>query len=78
MFAAVSANGFSSAAKNFQLNPSPSFASTYTTGWYWDYRVMTFYKGWIYSLWQDNSNSTGDNPDGTNTQHDIYLSRFPF
>jgi hypothetical protein len=38
-----------------------------------DYDKMDFYNGVFYRTWADNSNSTGDNPDGTNAL-DIYTA----
>jgi len=40
-----------------------------------DYSCMAFDHRRIHSAWADNSNSTGDNPDGTLHQLDIYTAR---
>jgi uncharacterized repeat protein (TIGR01451 family) len=39
-----------------------------------DYSGMTFVGGAVHPIWADNSNSTGDNPDGTTT-YDAYADR---
>ena len=36
---------------------------------------LTFYGGSYFYLWADNSNSTGDNPDGTLNEFDLYTAR---
>ena len=42
---------------------------------YGDYAGLAFYNGAFYPVWADNSNSTGDNPDGTLNELDIYTAR---
>jgi hypothetical protein len=42
---------------------------------YGDYEGMAFYGGVYFYVWADNSNSTGDNPDGTLKSLDIYTAR---
>lgn len=39
---------------------------------YGDYEGLAFYDGRLYFGWADNSNSTGDNPDGTLNTLDVY------
>ena len=39
---------------------------------YGDYEGLAFYGGRLYFGWADNSNSTGDNPDGTLNTLDVY------
>jgi hypothetical protein len=39
-----------------------------------DYEGLAFESGAFYPVWADNSNSTGDNPDGTLHELDIYTS----
>ena len=41
-----------------------------------DYSGLDFNKGVAWPVWSDNSNSTGDNPDGALHQLDIYTTRF--
>lgn len=40
-----------------------------------DYTGLAFHNDVLYPSWADNSNSTGDNPDGTNTTLDVYTAR---
>jgi len=42
---------------------------------YGDYEGLAFYGGAYFYVWADNSNSTGDNPNGTLNQLDIYTAR---
>jgi hypothetical protein len=42
---------------------------------YGDYEGMAFYGGFFFYAWADNSNSTGDNPDGKLHELDIYTAR---
>jgi hypothetical protein len=42
---------------------------------YGDYEGLAFYGGAYFYVWADNSNSTGDNPDGTLNHLDIYTAR---
>jgi hypothetical protein len=42
---------------------------------YGDYEGMAFFHGAYWYVWADNSNSTGDNPDGTLRQLDIYTAK---
>jgi hypothetical protein len=42
---------------------------------YGDYEGLAFQSGSYFYVWADNSNSTGDNPDGTLNQLDIYTAR---
>jgi hypothetical protein len=41
---------------------------------YGDYTQATFVDGTFWTVWSDNSNSTGDNPDGTLHALDIYVA----
>ena len=40
-----------------------------------DYDGADFAAGSFYTVWGDNSNSTGDNPNGTLSRYDVYISR---
>jgi hypothetical protein len=42
---------------------------------YGDYTGLTFHAGRFYPSWADNSNSTGDNPDGALSKFDVYTAR---
>ena len=44
---------------------------------YGDYTGLDFTHGVLYPTWADNSNSTGDNPDGTLHQLDLYVGVVP-
>jgi hypothetical protein len=44
---------------------------------YGDYTGLSFYGGIAHPAWADNSNSTGDNPDGTLHEFDIYTAAVP-
>ena len=44
---------------------------------YGDYSGLAFYGRIAHPAWSDNSNSTGNNPDGTLHQLDIYTARVP-
>ncbi|MGE5227483.1 MAG: sialidase family protein [Planctomycetaceae bacterium] len=41
---------------------------------YGDYSGLAFYDGVAHPAWADNSNSTGDNPDGTLSKFDVYTA----
>jgi hypothetical protein len=78
-WAAVSRDEFQTAPANFPLNWSSSNARDLSQG-YFDYTGLAYYEGWVYPVWQDNSNSTGDNPDGNccNNALDIYVAKIPY
>src|SRR5207244_11856192 len=60
---------------NVQISAGTSNASAVDAGFeYGDYDKMDFAHGAFYRSWADNSNSTGDNPDGT-AALDIYTAR---
>ena len=42
-----------------------------------DYTHAAFVGGMFWPAWSDNSNSTGDNPDGTLHQFDLYTAKIP-
>lgn len=72
----VSADGGATFIANFQVSPGTSNAGVAGSGVdYGDYRWSAFVNGVLYPVWADNSNSTGDNPDGTLRQFDIYMAR---
>jgi hypothetical protein len=39
-----------------------------------DYTKLAFDSGTFYPAWSDNSNSTGDNPDGALSKLDLYTT----
>jgi hypothetical protein len=78
-WAAVSTNGGVSFLPNVKV--SAGVSSALATGQlgskfdYGDYSGLTFFGGVFYPCWADNSNSTGDNPDGAMNYFDIYTAR---
>jgi len=75
-FAAVSRNGGISFAPNVRVADRASNAEASENGvQLGDYTSMAFFGGTMYPAWADNSNSTGDNPDGTLSRLDIYSAR---
>jgi hypothetical protein len=78
IWATDSTNGGLTFAPNFQVSQGTSNAidtnSFFDTG---DYTHAAFVAGAFWPAWSDNSNSTGDNPDGTLHQFDLYTARVP-
>lgn len=81
-FGTVSIDGGSTFAANVQLSTGtsnaagsePPSASNRPLG-YGDFNLSTYADGTFYRLWADNSNSTGDNPDGALKKLDVYTAR---
>jgi hypothetical protein len=68
------ANGLS-ISPNLQISAGASNAESSTSGIdLGDYTGLDFYNGTIHPEWFDNSNSTGDNPDGTLKDLDAYTA----
>jgi hypothetical protein len=64
-----------SAGTSHQNNlPGPGFADID----FGDYDTSTFFGNHLYSAWADNSNSTGDNPQGSLHQMDVYVAKVTF
>jgi hypothetical protein len=76
-WAAVSRDEFQTPPANFRLTWLPSNARGLGYGYY-DYTGLAYYEGWLYPVWQDNSDSTEDNPDGSNNALDIYVAKIPY
>jgi len=78
-WAAVSTNGGASFLPNVKVSAGVSSALApnvaATTFDYGDYSGLTFFGGVFYPCWADNSNSTGNNPDGAMSYFDIYTAR---
>jgi hypothetical protein len=78
-WAAVSTNGGASFLPNVKV--SAGVSSALATGAlgnkfdYGDYSGLTFFGGVFYPCWADNSNSTGNNPDGAMNYFDMYTAR---
>jgi len=71
-----STNGGVSFAPNFRISAGTSNAVDAAYGFnYGDYTHAAFVAGSFYPVWSDNSNSTGDNPDGTLHQLDLYAAK---
>ena len=77
-WAAVSTNGGASFLPNIKVNTGGSRANAIAVRTYkfdfGDYSGLAFYGGKFYPCWGDNSNSTGDNPEGTLTNLDMYTA----
>lgn len=78
-WAAVSTNGGVSFLPNVKVSAGVSSALVpviaATKFDYGDYSGLTFFGGVFYPCWADNSDSTGDNPDGALNYFDIYTAR---
>jgi BNR/Asp-box repeat len=76
IWATDSTNGGATFAPNFRVSRGTSNAidanSFFDVG---DYTHAAFVAGLFWPAWSDNSNSTGDNPDGTLHQLDLYTAR---
>jgi hypothetical protein len=76
IWATYSTNGGITFAPNFRVSQGTSNAadadSFFDTG---DYTHAAFVAGTFWPAWSDNSNSTGDNPDGTLHQLDLYTAK---
>jgi len=75
---AFSADGAISFTPNIQISagtsnsPRPSNVIDYG-----DYSGLSFFAGVAHPRWSDNSNSTGNNPDGALRQLDVYTAAVP-
>jgi hypothetical protein len=72
---AFSTDGGASVGPNFQISAGTS--NSHDSGNsidYGDYSGLSFYGGVAHPAWSDNSNSTGNNPDGALHQLDIYTA----
>jgi hypothetical protein len=76
VWATYSTNGGAAFAPNFRVSQGTSNAidanSFFDVG---DYTHAAFVAGSFWPAWSDNSNSTGDNPDGTLHQLDLYTAK---
>jgi hypothetical protein len=76
----TSGPGGTSLVPNFRISAgtsNSSFDFTQSGFNFGDYTHAAFYDGVFYPAWSDNSNSTGDNPDGTLHQLDLYIAAVP-
>ncbi|WP_127355173.1 sialidase family protein [Actinacidiphila soli] len=75
LYASTSDAGTAFAA-NDRVSDGTSNASQAHNGIdYGDYTGLAYDSGSFYPFWADNSNSTGDNPDGANNSFDMYTAR---
>ena len=78
VWAAYSTDGGATIAPNFQVSQGTSNANGAESFFdYGDYTHAAFQSHRFYPAWSDNSNSTGDNPDGTHHQLDLYTASVP-
>ncbi|HET7806938.1 MAG TPA: sialidase family protein [Gaiellaceae bacterium] len=78
IWATDSTNGGASWASNFRVSQGTSNATDANTFFdVGDYTHAAFVGGSFWPAWSDNSNSTGNNPDGTLHQFDLYTARIP-
>jgi hypothetical protein len=82
LFATFSTDGGSTFAANLKISTGTSnSAASEPPGpccrplGYGDYAGLAFHNGSFYPGWADNSNSTGDNPDGSLSKFDVYTAR---
>jgi hypothetical protein len=78
IWATDSTDGGATFAPNFQVSAgtsnAPAADSFFDVG---DYTHAAFVDGTFWPAWSDNSNSAGDNPDGTLHQLDLYTASVP-
>jgi hypothetical protein len=76
MFGAISRDGGQTVSRNFRIGAGVSNSADANSGLdFGDYEGMAFHAGNFYPFWADNSNSTGDNPDGRLSGLDLYTAR---
>ena len=72
---AISTNGGTSFGPNVRISTGTSHVqSSGSSTDYGDYNGMAFQSGAFHPAWADNSNSTGDNPDGALHSLDVYTA----
>jgi hypothetical protein len=75
LWGAFSTDGGLSFRPNFQISAGTSNSHDSGNGIdYGDYMGLAFFGGMAHPAWSDNSNSTGNNPDGALHQLDIYTT----
>jgi hypothetical protein len=76
IWATGSTDGGATFAPNFQVSLGTSNSGDADSFFdFGDYTHAAFQSGAFYPVWSDNSNSTGDNPDGTLHQLDLYTTK---
>jgi len=77
IYSAVSEDGGNRFKPNRRLSAASSNDNQAKSGVdYGDYSGFAFFAGMMYFSAADNSNSTGDNPDGTLSHFDLYVAPF--
>jgi hypothetical protein len=75
-WATYSTDGGGTFVPNFQMSAGTSNATDTASNFdYGDYTHAAFQSGSFHMAWSDNSNSTGDNPDGTLYRLDLYTAK---
>ncbi|PYL05612.1 MAG: hypothetical protein DME34_11050 [Verrucomicrobia bacterium] len=75
VYTTVSKDGGATFSRNRRLSAAASDDNDAGSGVdYGDYSGFAFYNGRLYFSAADNSNSTGDNPDGTLHEYDLYVA----
>jgi hypothetical protein len=78
LWGAFSTSGGTSFTRNIQISAGTSNSHDSGNGIdYGDYTGLSFFGGIAHPAWSDNSNSTGNNPDGALHQLDIYTAAVP-
>jgi BNR/Asp-box repeat protein len=78
VWATFSTDGGATFAPNFGVSEGTSNAVSADSYFdYGDYTHAAFQSGRFYPAWSDNSNSTGNNPDGTLHAFDLYTAAIP-
>ena len=78
LWGAFSTDGGASFTPNIQISAGTSNSHDSGNGIdYGDYTGLSFFGGVAHPAWSDNSNSTGDNPDGALHKLDIYTAAVP-
>ncbi len=76
VFCTASSDGAATWAKNIQITRGVTNGSSTSNGnELADYIALAFQNGVMQAAWTDNSNSTGDNPDGALSGGDIYTAQ---
>ena len=76
IWATYSTDGGASFVPNLRVSLGTSNVLGAATSFdYGDYTHAAFQSGVFYPAWSDNSNSTGENPDGTLHQLDLYIAK---
>jgi hypothetical protein len=76
IWATYSTDGGATFVANLRVSEGTSNILGAETGFdYGDYTHAAFQSGVFYPSWSDNSNSTGENPDGTLHQLDLYMTK---